>query len=98
MLTDNSNGGPPGEEVVDIFKLLRNSQLRLHHIEEQGGRHDGTAVNLEIIVFLHTEVVFFDIVTNHRVVGLSIVVKSNLVKSPAARLPPNVLLDHLHIC
>ena len=82
---------------MDIFKLLRNSQLRLHHIEEQWGRHDGTAVNLEIIVFLHSEVVFFDIVTNHRVVGLSIVVKSNLVKSPAARLPPNVLLNHLHI-
>ena len=37
---------------MDIFKLLGDSQLRLHHVEEQGGRHDGTAVNLEIIVFL----------------------------------------------
>ena len=27
--------GSPGEEVMDIFKLLGNSQLRLHHIEEQ---------------------------------------------------------------
>ena len=83
---------------MDIFKLLRDSQLRLHHVEEQGGRHDGTAVNLEIIVFFSdTEVIIFDRVTNHRVVGLSIVVESNLVKSPAARLPPDVLLHHLHI-
>ena len=35
--------------------------------------------------------------TNHRVVGLSIVVESDLVKGSAARLPSNVLLHHLHI-
>ena len=35
---------------MDIFKLLGDSQLRLNHVEKQGGRHDGTAVNLEIVV------------------------------------------------
>ena len=34
--------------------------------------------------------------TNHGVVGLTIVVECDLVESPSARLPPNVLLDHLH--
>ena len=82
--------------MVDIFKLLRNSQLRLHHVEKQGGGHDGPTVDLEIIVSWILSS-FFDRVTNHRVVGLSIVVESNLVKSPAAGLPPDVLLDHLHI-
>ena len=96
MLTDNSNGGPPGEEVVDIFKLLRNSQLRLHHVEKQGGGHDGPTVDLEIIVSWILSA-FFDGVTNHRVVGLSVVVESDLVKGPTTGLPSNVLLYHLHI-
>ena len=82
--------------MVDVFKLLRNSQLGLHHVEKQGGGHDGTTVDLEIIVSWMLSS-FLDRVTNHRVVGLAVVVESDLVKSPAARLPPNVLLDHLHI-
>ena len=40
---------------------------------------------------------FFDGVTNHRVVGLSVVVESDLVKGPTTGLPSNVLLYHLHI-
>ena len=82
--------------MVDIFKLLGNSQLWFDHVQKKRSRHDGTTVDLEIIVswILRS---FFNRVTNHRVVGLSIVVESDLVKSPAARLPPNELLDHLHI-
>ena len=96
LITLSKKAGPPGEEVMDIFKLLRNSQLRLHHVEKQGGGHDGTTVDLEIIVSWKLRS-FFERVANHRVVGLSIVVESDLVKSPAARLPPNELLNHLHI-
>ena len=46
---------------------------------------------------LEVEVFFFqEKITNHRVVGLPIVVESDLVKSPTAWLPPDVLLNNLH--
>ena len=44
--------------MVDVFKLLRNSQLGLHHVEEQGGGHDGTTVDLEIIVSWMLSLIF----------------------------------------
>ena len=82
--------------MVDVFKLLRNSQLGLYHVEKQGGGHDGPTVDLEIIVSWILSA-FFDGVTNHRVVGLSVVVESDLVKGPTTGLPSNVLLHHLQI-
>ena len=92
VLTDNSNGGPPGEEVVDIFELLGDGELWLHHVQEQGCGHDGAAVDLEIGGW---SLFFQEKITNHRVVGLPIVVESDLVKSPTAGLPPDVLLNNL---
>ena len=38
---------------------------------------------------------FKEKITNHRVVGLPVVVESDLVKSPTAGLPPDVLLNNL---
>ena len=34
--------------MVDIFELLGDGELWLHHVQEQGGGHDGAAVDLEI--------------------------------------------------
>ena len=37
----------PWEEMVDIFKLLGNSQLWFDHVQKKRSRHDGTTVDLE---------------------------------------------------
>ena len=79
--------------MVDIFELLRDGELWLHHVQEQGGGHDGAAVDL---VIGGCSLFFKEKTTNHRVVGLPIVVESDLVKSPTAWLPPDVLLNNLH--
>ena len=36
----------PCEEIMDVFKLLWDGQLRLDHVEEEGGGHDGPAIHL----------------------------------------------------
>ena len=34
-----------GEELLNILKLLRHRHLWLDHVEQEGGRHDGTTVH-----------------------------------------------------
>ena len=47
FITQDATGKPPREEVVDIFKLLGNSQLWFDHVQKKRSRHDGTTVDLE---------------------------------------------------
>ena len=83
--------------MVDIFKLLGNSQLWFDHVQKKRGRHDGTTVDLEKSCnIIQPSLQRVGNHTNHGVVGLTIVVKRDLIESPSAWLPPNVLLDHLH--
>ena len=83
--------------MVDIFKLLRDSQLWFDHVQKKRSRHDGTTVDLEKnCKIIQSSLQKVGNRTNHGVVGLTIVVECDLVESPSARLPPNVLLDHLH--
>ena len=38
-----------GEEVVDILKLLRHGHLRPHHVQQEGSRHNISAVYHRVV-------------------------------------------------
>ena len=60
LLTYVLSSSHPGEEVENVFIFLRDGHLRLDEVEEEGGGHDGPAVDHGVVglpVVVHHDLV-----------------------------------------